>query len=492
MTTALDPRRTVYLPEPKPHQWPILDDPSRRKLWRAGRRTGKSRAALIAATWGHGPGDLLRGITSGASGCWISPDFPQARAIWREEIEPRFAGLDGVDVNQAEHRVSIRGAGRLELRSAENIDSVRGSGLDFAILDEAAHFDLAYALNDVILPALLDREGWLFVISSPNAGHDGNADHETPSYFNRLCGEIADGLRPDWRQWHNRTEDNRTLSADAIAALRADYPAGSLTAKQELDAELLEGGAGFALPYLDAATHLVQPFEIPNTWPRFGSFDWGFNHPFVFLAWVAGPDGVLYLLQSVTARHQTPHEIADTVAAAGVDITQLRYIIAGTDCWNLDTAKGIEVPAIAETLGKRHWHLIPVPQDGKRPRHQRLDTFRRYVGWPAGSGRAAMPPRLFVLDTPANRDTFAAWRRMLLDPLDLEAPLKVDARENGQGGDDAYDAASYALASRLQVAKERPLAQQGATLRQRAAQDLATLDKPKKTGAGRGFTVLRQ
>src|SRR6266446_6958624 len=239
MTTALDPRRTLYIPAAKPHQRPILNDPSRRKLWRAGRRTGKSRAALIAATLGHGPVDAngvrpLRGIIAKANGIWVAPDYPQARAIWREEIEPRFAGLDGVDINQAEHRISIRGAGRLELRSAENIDSVRGAALDFAILDEAAHFDAAYAMNDVILPALLDRQGWLFVISSPNAGDDGNADKLIPSYFNRLCGELIAGKRPEWRHWHNRTEDNSTLSRAAIDVLRAEYLPGSWTAKQEL------------------------------------------------------------------------------------------------------------------------------------------------------------------------------------------------------------------------------------------------------------------
>src|SRR6185369_11156439 len=150
---------------------------------------------------------------------------------------------------QVERRVSIAGRGRLELRSAENIDSVRGSGLDFAILDEGAHFHLAYALNDVILPALLDKGGWLFAISSPNAGHDGNPEHTSPSYFNTLCQEILDGKRVGWKQWHNRTEDNRTLSQSAIAALRAEYPAGSPTAAQEIDA-LLGVGAGRFYPEL--------------------------------------------------------------------------------------------------------------------------------------------------------------------------------------------------------------------------------------------------
>lgn len=444
----------LYIPAAQTHQAVILSDPSRRKLWRAGRRTGKSRAALIAATVGHGPKDAhLPGIVDGASGVWVQRDFPNLRAIWREELEPRFTGLTGVEVNQSEHRISITGRGRLELRSAENIDSCRGGAYDFAICDEAAYFHLEYALNSVILPPLLDREGWLLVISSPNAGHDGNPDKVTPSYFNRLCGEIMSGARPDWRQWHNRTEDNPTLPAGAIAALRRDYAPGSLTARQELDAELLVGGAGFALPHLDAATMLVEPFPIPASWFRFGSFDWGYNHPWSFGAWAVDADGVTYRTHSVSGRQQTPTQIGEAVERA-VSIAHLTYIVAGSDLWNQDRSKGIEVPPVAQQLGARGWRLVPVKQEGRRPRAQRLDTFRRYCGWPAVDGLPGEPGKLKLFATPANRAVLASWAQMLLDPNDPETPLKVDADQNGKGGDDAYDEASYALASQRVASKE--------------------------------------
>lgn len=439
----------LFIPAAKPHQRPVLDSACRRKLWNAGRRTGKSRAALIASTVGHGtPTMHLPGILDGANGVWVQRDFPNLRAIWREELEPRFTGPPGIDLHQSERRISIAGKGRLELRSAENIDSIRGAALDFAILDEGAYFDLGYALNDVILPALLDRRGWLLVISSPNAAHDGNQEKVTPSYFNRLCTEIASGTRPEWQMWHNRTEDNTTLSPEAIAELRAEYPPGSMTAKQELDAELLVGGMGFALPFLDWATMAVPPFDLPAHWFRFGSFDWGYNHPFSFGAWAVDEDGNTFRTHSITGRHQTPKQIAATVGAT-IDVGRLRYVIAGGDIWNQDRAKGIEVQPVAEQLGQCGWKLIPVAQDGKRPRKTRLDNFRRYCGWPASDERPGEPPRLRVFDTPANKAAFQGWQQMLLDPNDEETPLKVDADLNGKGGDDAYDEASYGLASRM-------------------------------------------
>ncbi len=450
----LNARRTLYLPAPKPHQRPILDDPSARKLWRAGRRTGKSRAALIATTSGHGPlldgKRLLRGIVNGATGVWIAPDFPQARAIWREEIEPRFAGLDGVDVNQAEHRVSIRGAGRLELRSAENIDSVRGSGLDFAVLDEAAHFDLAYGLNDVILPALLDRQGWLFVISSPNAGQDGNADHALPSYFNRLVREILDDKRPEWRAWHNRTEDNATLSPEAIAVLRAEYLPGSVTARQELDAELVEGGVGFALPWMSERDHVVPAFPVPAHWFRFGAIDWGYAHWTVVGSFAVDPYGTVYLVDTVWCREATPEQIHATVRQQ-VPLPLLSVIVGGWDLWHENRkAVGLRGPTLAEYFETQGWKLVKADVD----RRLGLDNLRRYTITTAADGQP-QAPRFRLMDTLGNRQVFDQLVQMQLDPLDPETPLKVDA-VNGQGGDDAADCVRYGLMSRPLAGKQPP------------------------------------
>ncbi|TXG75825.1 hypothetical protein E6Q11_06430 [Candidatus Dojkabacteria bacterium] len=43
-------------------------------------------------------------------------------------------------------------------------------------------------------------------------------------------------------------------------------------------------------PDFDKAKHVVRPFNIPNHWPRFRSFDWGHADPFACL-WIAVADG---------------------------------------------------------------------------------------------------------------------------------------------------------------------------------------------------------
>jgi phage terminase large subunit-like protein len=221
----------IRIPAPLEHQRPILGDGHRFKLVRAGRRFGKSRLALNASVIGHGPSRVFKGIAQGVDVVWISPDYPQSRAIWREEIRPRFSGVDGVTLNETERSIKIEGGGMLELRSAEAIDGVRGRKLGGVVIDEAAFLDLEYAWRAVIRPALADLEGWAIILSTPKLG----------SYFNNLCAAAEQGsLGHAWGQFHGSTRDNARLSRSEVDELYAEYPPESTDAAQELDADLID------------------------------------------------------------------------------------------------------------------------------------------------------------------------------------------------------------------------------------------------------------
>ena len=49
--------------------------------------------------------------------------------------------------------------------------------------------------------------------------------------------------------------------------------------------------------YLDRLwTHVIEPFEIPDSWEIYRSFDWGFSKPFSCDWWACDGDGRLYLI----------------------------------------------------------------------------------------------------------------------------------------------------------------------------------------------------
>lgn len=444
---------TLYLPAPLSHQVPILADPSKRKIWRGGRRGAKSRADLIAAILGHGPHQngkpTLRGILQGASGVWITPDYPQARAIWREEIRPRFAGLPGIDLNETEKRVTVQGLGRLELRSAENIDSVRGAGLDFAICDEGAYFALRYALNAVILPALLDRDGWLMITSTPNAGHDGNAEKETPSYFNTLCEEVEAGQRPGWKHWHTKTTDNPALSPEAIAELRLEYPEGSPIAAQELDAELGVGAGRFypelgGIDFSKPHYMVCKPSDLPPLldWYEFwGGYDWGFAHPAAFGQYVRIQNTVYKLDTLYMHRYQDAEQAATIQSHA--DKRCLQTVYAGSDAF----AKRMAHQAMAQTVADIFNGYSIRLQQANVDKLARAKALRRMFVPPSMGPKPGSEVRLVFVDTPGNRQCLQELQALVPDHLNVNVPAKRDANERGQHGDDGADETSFALAT---------------------------------------------
>lgn len=431
--------RALYLPAPLRHQRPVLESPAKRKLWRAGRRTGKSRAALLAAVDGHGPREggepLLKGVVQGADVVWLSPDYPQSAAIWREEVLPRFEGLPGVTISRSERRVEVQGLGSLELRSAEAIDGLRGRRLDGVIVDEAAYLDLEYALGAVVMPTLVDRDGWLLCISSPNGGHDGNSAKRVPSWFNLLAEEVEVGGRHGWVAFHNRTEDNPTLPVHVIEALRREYPPGSLTAQQELDGLLVAGGGRFYPELLEeGAVRFVERPGLPD-WAEFwGAYDWGYSHPACF-AQFARMGNVVYLLDTLYLHKRQDEEQAAEIRG-WADVRCLRQVYAGHDAFAKRMAHSAAVESVADVFDRYGISLGRANID----RAAGAKAVRRFL---AKQG----PVELRVVDTPSNRRVIDELSKLVPDHLNLDVPAKRDANERGQHGDDGADVFRYGLAS---------------------------------------------
>ena len=385
----------------------------------------------------------LAGMLQGADILWISPDYPQSAAIWREEILPRFEGLPGVVVSKSDRRVELMTGGSLELRSAEAIDGVRGRRFGGVIVDEAAYLDLEYALGAVVMPTLVDRDGWLLLISSPNGGHDGNSAKRVPSYFNLLCDDVERGAREGWSAWHNRTEDNPTLSRRVIASLRAEYPEGSVTAQQELDALLVAGGGRFYPELLERETRDGlfctlerdgEVWRVPD-WAEFwGAYDWGYSHPACF-AQFARMGNTLYLLDTLYLHKRQDEEQAAEIKG-WADPRCLREVFAGHDAFARRMAHSAAAESVADVFDRYGIALGRANID----RSAGTKAVRRLL---AGTGTVTLK----VVDTDGNRRAMDELSRLVPDPLNLNVPAKRDADERGLHGDDGADTFRYGVAS---------------------------------------------
>lgn len=447
----------LVLPKPLIHQQaPLLADSSR-KVWNWGRRAGKSRGSYVAATVGHGPGSTwgaghdpkYPGILQGVDVIWLARDYPQALTIWQEEIRPRFAGRDGITLNEQTRQVRVsQSGGMLEVRSAEAVDGIRGRGgrLGGVILDEAAHWDLEYGWKSVILPALLDNNGWAIFNSSPNAGYDGNKQRLTPSYFNRLCREVLNQTRErgGWEYSHRTAEDNPTITAEAFKALISEYPADSPQLAQEVYAKLLATGAGLAFPEWHSGIHTMRG-EISPNWRWFGGMDWGYRSPGCFLLMASGPDREVWVRGEFYFREQTPVQVGE---AMGVMLRRAPYqvpewIAGDVAMWGVNDGISIAEDVqrgLRNVMGQQAPGLVPAPT-GKGSRlagwsivHEAL----RYDPANLVDGKLAPfhMPRLRV-----HPDCTNLIRTLPSLPRDEKNPEDVDT----QAEDHAADALRYAL-----------------------------------------------
>lgn len=434
----------LNLPEPVGLQKDWVESEASRKVLRVGRRGGKTRFALITSLVGHGPEDEqgkrpFPGVLDGGDVVWIAQDYPNLTTIiWREEFLPRFRGIKWAQLNAADHYVSIPGLGSLYLRSAEAIDSVRGIGKNLrgVIIDEAAHLDLERALQDVVLPALLDNQGWLILMSTTNAAWDGNVGRVLPSYFNRICEEIRAGKRTkNWEAFYGTAFDNPVIDDAGVNELVAEYAPGSAAMEQEVYAKLLVGGVGLALDMLDEKKHIVPRFKPPSHWRQFGAFDWGYNHWWVFGWFTMDEDGVVTLVDTIWGRRDLPEQIAKKIGKI-VPVDKLSPIVAGHDVFvEKGRAIGFTGPTIAQIMTSHGVTLSP----GDIRRVLGLDNLRRYLA------HDEHPPRFVMMETDGNRRVFQQLASMQIDPRNLEDALKVDATESGEGGDDGYDMVRYGL-----------------------------------------------
>jgi len=246
-----------------------------------------------------------------------------------------------------------------------------------------------------------------------------------------------------------RVTDNPVYANDAT------YMAHLFSLPEMLRRQLLYGdwdaGFGMALEELDEDVHIVQQFGIPANWIQFGSFDWGFSHPWVFGHYAVNEDGVVFKVNTYTGRLQSDRLIAESINHH-VNVGDLRYIVAGHDCWAHHGARRDDTtPSTTERFAETGIYLTRA----SIARYAGLRNFREQVAFKGMiAGGQNGEPNFYLMDTPGNMKCFENLQNIIVNPNDPEDALKVEADPiTGEGGDDFYDETRYALASRPGRAK---------------------------------------
>jgi hypothetical protein len=252
-------RTLVRLPHPHAAQRAILQHPARFKVVACGRRFGKTELGKIA---------LMEQVSHAKTVWWLAPTYQVAGQVWRDVralLRPYT-----VEVNNSEHRIELFNGGHVEVRSTHSADYLRGAGLDYAILDEAAFMGRT-VWSEVVRPMLLDRAGGALFLSTPygrNWFWDAYQRGTSPRY-------------PEWASFHYPSSANPRLPASELDAIRAETPARVFAT--EYEAQFSDDAGAVFRGVREVAT--APPHAQPVAGHRYVmGVDWGRDHDATALA----------------------------------------------------------------------------------------------------------------------------------------------------------------------------------------------------------------
>jgi hypothetical protein len=240
-----------------PLQGRVFRSPARFRVLVSGRRFGKTRLAIA---------ELLSRVPSGGLIWYLAPTWDAARDIcWRELKQWIPGGWLAKPPNETRLEVEFTNGARVQLKSAENADALRGRGLAFVAIDEYQDTD-PMVWEDVIAPSLMDTRGSALFLG-------------TPKSFNHLYDAYARGQahQADWASWQFRSIDAAKpvghLDAAEIERFRATLDERSFRQEFEASFEALSGRAYYGFVRADH----VAPVALDPTWPVCLCFDFNID-----------------------------------------------------------------------------------------------------------------------------------------------------------------------------------------------------------------------
>ena len=200
----------------------VHDSDARWKILCAGRRFGKSRLGVQMC---------LEVALAGGRAWWVAPTFAISRVGWRDiqAAAASFPDEMGVNIKVGDMQVDFNNGGFIGVRSADNPQRLRGEGLDFLVMDEAA-FVKEETWTEVLRPTLTERKGSALFISTPK-GMD--------NWFYRLFQRAE--TQPDWERFQFPSTSNPLVEESEVEAAKAEV--GSLVFAQEYMAQFISEGS---------------------------------------------------------------------------------------------------------------------------------------------------------------------------------------------------------------------------------------------------------
>jgi len=435
----------VFKPNPGP-QTLFLSASEREVLYGGAAGGGKSYAMLA---------DPLHGLNDpNFSGLLVRHTTEELRELIQKSQELYPRAIPGIKWSERKSQwISPRG-GRLWMSYLDkdmDVTRYQGQAFNWIGFDELTQWPTPYAWDYMRsrLRSAASRELGLYMRATTNPGGAGHAwvkkmfidpspagksfwatNVETSETITYPKGHSKEGQPLFKRRFIPASLfDNPYLSEEG------DYEAMLLSLPEHQRKQLLEGNwdinEGAAFPEFDRTTHVVEQFEIPDSWVRFRACDYGYGSYTGVLWFTIAPDEQLIVYREMYVSKVTASDLADMILEVEAHDGGMRYGVLDSSLWH---NRGDTGPSLAEQMNMKGCRWRPSDRSrgsrvaGKNEIHRRLqiDEFTE-------------KPRLVFMDNCTN--TIAQLPSI---PLDKKNPEDVDTKAE----DHLYDALRYGIMTR--------------------------------------------
>ena len=225
-----------------------------------GRRFGKTTLAINEI--------ILHAFNKKGDYWYVAPTYRQAKTIaWRLLLQVFYSLPKQLqrNKNEAELWVELCNGSRIELKGADNEDSLRGSGLTGLVIDEVASIkDFNSLWEEVLRPSLTDKKGWCWFIG-------------TPKGFNHFYKLFEKGQKGgDWQSWRFTSYDNPHLPKSEIELAKNELTDDAFAQEYMGDFRKYTGSV---YKEFDRKIHVIGPIDMPHFWRTYRAMDFGAVNP---------------------------------------------------------------------------------------------------------------------------------------------------------------------------------------------------------------------
>ncbi len=278
------------------NQLRVFNDNARFVVLVAGRRFGKTTLALIKL--------ITTVFAKENSRAWyVSPSYRQSEMIAWKMLQNLLPPEIIIKKDETRLEMILIGNREIALKGADNPESLKGTGLEYAVLDEYAYIK-QNVWEEVIRPMLTDTKGGALFIG-------------TPQGKNNLWRLWLKGQRHEtgFSSYQFKTVDNPFIDPKEIEEAKTQV--NERYFRQEYEASF-EDYTGLIYPEFNHKSHVVEPFYIDKMFPRTGAIDPAISGTTAALKAMIDEDGALTIYEEYYQANKRVSEITPDIKEDGV------------------------------------------------------------------------------------------------------------------------------------------------------------------------------